>query len=69
MRIALTVARASLIPDSPIAGSLAETLRSQQEIEQSVEDHLRSEIPGMPPRPMALVLTKAGVEALEARLK
>src|SRR6516165_137788 len=45
--------------DVPVADAPAACLQAQQEIEQIVEDYLVVETPGAPPRPMALVLTKA----------
>ncbi len=45
--------------DVPIVETPAGCLQAQQEVEQIVEDYLTDETPGMPPRPMALVLTKA----------
>jgi hypothetical protein len=45
--------------DVPVADAAAPCLQAQQEVEQIVEDYLVVETPGAPPRPMALVLTKA----------
>ncbi|HTU91997.1 MAG TPA: GTPase domain-containing protein [Gemmataceae bacterium] len=45
--------------DVPVADAPAACLQAQQEVEQIVEDYLVVETPGAPPRPMALVLTKA----------
>lgn len=45
--------------DVPVTDSPAACLQAQQEVEQIVEDYLGCESPGAPPRPMALVLTKA----------
>ncbi|HEY7309142.1 MAG TPA: GTPase domain-containing protein, partial [Gemmataceae bacterium] len=45
--------------DVPVADAPASCLQAQQEVEQIVEDYLIAESPGAPPRPMALVLTKA----------
>jgi hypothetical protein len=45
--------------DVPVADAPATCLQAQQEVEQIVEDYLGIETPGAPPRPMALVLTKA----------
>jgi hypothetical protein len=44
--------------DLDMVGSEA-VLRAEQEVEQVVEDYLATEAEGVPPRPMALVLTKA----------
>src|SRR5262249_16588012 len=48
-----------LCRDVPVAEPPASCLQAQQEVEQIVEDYLIAESPGAPPRPMALVLTKA----------
>jgi GTPase SAR1 family protein len=45
--------------DVSAAGDAASCLQTQQEVEQIVEDYLVAEAPEAPPRPMALVLTKA----------
>ncbi|HEY7423236.1 MAG TPA: hypothetical protein VH682_03245 [Gemmataceae bacterium] len=45
--------------DVPVADAPAICLQAQQEVEQIVEDYLVAESPGAPPRPMALILTKA----------
>jgi hypothetical protein len=45
--------------DVPVADVPAACLQAQQEVEQIVEDYLVAETPDAPPRPMALVLTKA----------
>lgn len=45
--------------DVPVSDTPAACLQAQQEVEQIVEDYLVVESPGVPPRPMALVLTKA----------
>src|SRR5579871_58411 len=45
--------------DVPVTESSATCLQAQQEVEQLVEDYLSVETPGQPPRPMALVVTKA----------
>ncbi|HEY7155720.1 MAG TPA: hypothetical protein VH575_17285 [Gemmataceae bacterium] len=45
--------------DVPATDTPATCLQAQQEVEQIVEDYLVAESPGAPPRPMALVLTKA----------
>ncbi len=44
--------------DVPVVENPSDCLQAQQEVEQIVEDYLTDETPGMPPRPMALVLTK-----------
>jgi hypothetical protein len=45
--------------DVPVADAAGPRLRAQQEVEQLVEDYLSAEDAAAPPRPMALVLTKA----------
>lgn len=45
--------------DVPVTAMPVSRLQAQQEVEQLVEDYLGVESPGSPPRPMALVLTKA----------
>jgi hypothetical protein len=45
--------------DVPVTEASATCLRAQQGVEQIVEDYLVAESPGSPPRPMALVVTKA----------
>ncbi len=45
--------------DVPAAATAADRLRAQQEVEQLIEDYLTAEPPGVPHRPMALILTKA----------
>jgi hypothetical protein len=45
--------------DVPVTGAADTCLRAQQEVEQMIEDYLQAEQPGAPPRPTALVLTKA----------
>jgi hypothetical protein len=45
--------------DVPVTASPDSCLRSQQEVEQVIEDYLQAEQPGTPPRPTALLLTKA----------
>jgi hypothetical protein len=45
--------------DVPVADTPATCLQAQQEVEQIVEDYLVAESSAAPPRPMALVLTKA----------
>jgi hypothetical protein len=54
--------------DVPAADTPGTRLQAEQEVEQIVEDYLVVETPGSPPRPMALVVTKAdllpgGIEA------
>lgn len=45
--------------DVPVTDTPSACLQAEQEIEQAVEDYLIEETAGAPPRPMALVLTKA----------
>jgi hypothetical protein len=45
--------------DVPVSNAPAACLQAQQEVEQIVEDYLVVESPDTPPRPMALVMTKA----------
>ncbi|HWG47493.1 MAG TPA: hypothetical protein VN688_32320 [Gemmataceae bacterium] len=45
--------------DAPVAEAPGPCLQAQQEVEQIVEDYLVAQLPGTPPRPMALALTKA----------
>jgi Double-GTPase 2 len=45
--------------DVPVANTRGTCLQAEQEVEQIVEDYLITQSPGTPPRPMALVLTKA----------